>query len=80
MLRSIGERLTDGTTAANVVNVTTVDKKPALYMGKSPKTGTQIITQIPLDEIRASEFIQNNNGNLQALVGQAVYMRDFETI
>ena len=49
-------------------------------MGKSPKTGTQVITQIPLDEIRASEFIQDNNGNLQTLVGQAVYMRDFETV
>ena len=80
VLRSIGERLTDGTTAANVVNVTTVDKKPALYMGKSPKTGTQVITQIPLDEIRDSEFIRDNNGNLQTLVGQAVYMRDFEIL
>ena len=33
--------------------------------------------RVPLDGIKASEFIQKNNANLLSLVGQAVYMPDF---
>ena len=77
LLRSTGERITNGTSAANISYVLTEDKKPGIYMGKSPKEGSTITTTIPLDEIKNSEFIQKNNGNLLSLVGQAVYMPDF---
>ena len=41
LVRSQGERITDGETAANVTWVLTSDKKPAVYMGKSPSEGRQ---------------------------------------
>ena len=64
-------------TAANIIHVLTEDARPAVYMGKSPPEGSTITVTIPLDEVRATEFIQENNGNLQALIGEAVYMPDF---
>ena len=77
LLRSTGERITDGVTAANISWVLTDEKRPAVYMGKSPKEGSTVTIRVPLDEIRASEYIQNNGGNLLSLVNQAVYMPDF---
>lgn len=77
LLHSTGERITDGVTSANISWILTDEKRPAVYMGKSPKKGSTVTIRIPLDEIRASEFIQNNNSNLLTLVGQAVYMPDF---
>ncbi len=77
LVRSIGERITDGETAANVGWVLTKEKKPAVYLGKSPPEGIKIQVNIPLDEIMETEFIKNNNNDLQALVGEAVYMPDF---
>ena len=77
LLRSVGERVGDGQTAANISWVLTSNKRPATYLGKSPVEGNSIVVSIPLDEIRDSEFIKDNNGNLQVLVGQAVYMPDF---
>ena len=79
LLRSTGERITDGVTAANIVWVLTSNKLPAVYLGKSPKEGTSVTVNIPLDEIRDSQFIKDNFGNLQALVGKSVYMPQFET-
>ena len=77
LLRSTGERITDGVTSANISWILTDDKRPAIYMGKSPTTGSTVTIRVPLDGIKASEFIQKNNGNLLSLVGQAVYMPDF---
>lgn len=77
LLRSTGERITDGVTSANISWILTDEKRPAVYMGKSPKEGSTVTIRIPLDEIRASKFVQDNNSNLLALVGQAVYMPDF---
>ena len=77
LLRSTGERITDGVTSANISWILTNQKLPAVYMGKSPKEGSTVTVRIPLDEIRATEFIQKNSSNLQSLVGQAVYMPDF---
>ena len=77
LLRSVGERVGDGQTAANISWVLNSNKRPALYLGKSPVEGNTIVVSIPLDEIRDSQFIKDNNGNLQTLVGEAVYMPDF---
>lgn len=79
LLRSTGERVTDGITAANIIWILTTDKHPAIFLGKSPKEGTSVNITIPLVEIRASQFIQDNFGNLQSLVGKSVYMPQFET-
>ena len=77
LLRSTGERITDGVTSANISWILTDKKRPAVYMGKSPATGSTVTIRVPLDGIRASEFIQENSRNLLSLVGQAVYMPDF---
>jgi len=77
LVRSVGERITDGETAANVSWVLTKEKKPAVYLGKSPPEGISIQMNIPLDEVRDTDFIKNNNDDLQSLVGEAVYMPDF---
>ena len=77
LLRSTGERITDGVTSANISWILTDDKRPAVYMGKSPATGSTVTIRVPLDGIKASEFIQENSRNLLSLVGQAVYMPDF---
>ena len=55
----------------------TSEKKPAVYGGKSPKEGTSVTITVPLDKLLETEFIKQNNNNLQSLVGQAVYMPDF---
>ena len=77
LLRSTGERITDGVTSANISWILTDEKRPAIYMGKSPATGSTVTIRVPLDGIKASDFIQRNNSNLLSLVGQAVYMPDF---
>ena len=60
LLRSIGERITDGVTAANIKNVLTSDKKPAVYQGKSFKDGVTLEVTATLSEIEASPFVQEN--------------------
>ena len=63
LLRSTGERVTDGVTAANIIWILTTEKRPAVYLGKSPKEGTSVNISIQLDEIRESQFIKDNSGN-----------------
>ena len=77
LVRCQGERITDGEAAANIKFVLTEERKPAVYDGKSFKDGVQIKVSIPLDEIMQTDFIKNNNDNVQSLVGESVYMPDF---
>ena len=79
LLRSEGERITNATTSANIQRVLTGDKKPAVYSGKTPQGATTLLVTIPLKEIQDTEFIKERNGDLQTLVGEAVYMPDFYT-
>ena len=77
LLRSFGEKVTDGETSANIDWILTSEQKPAVYGGKSPKEGTTITIAVPLDKLLETDYIKENSGNLQSLVGQAVYMPDF---
>ena len=77
LLRSTGERVTDGNTSANIEAVLTSKRKPAVYKGKSAKDGLKLVVTVPLNEIMATDFIQENNQDIQALVGEAVYMPNF---
>ena len=80
LLRSEGERITNGQTAATIQRVLTSDRKPAVYAGKTPPEQTTLRVTIPLQEIQECDFIKiENKGNIQALVGEAVYMPDFYT-
>lgn len=74
----IGERLTDNTTSATLKNVLTSAGRPGIYKGKSTSTDATIVTStVPLASVLASTFIQNANGDVQALVGKIAYTSDF---
>ena len=76
--RLVGERITDGTTAANVVNVLAADQTPAVYFGKNTKEEQCTVrVSVPLDEIKASQYVQNNNGDLSCLIGEVGYYKQF---
>ena len=77
LVRSVGERITDGETSANISWVLTSKQKPAVYLGKGLPEGITVKTSVPLAEIMATDFIKNNNDDIQSLVGEAVYMPDF---
>ena len=52
-------------------------KHPAVYLGKSQVKGVVAVTTVSLSDVLATEFITNNNGDIQSLVGEAVNMPDF---
>ena len=78
LMRSEGERITNGTTSANILHVLTSNRKLLCPIKLHAQTTLRVT--IPLEEVRNCDFIKiENNGNLQALVGEAVYMPDFYT-
>ena len=77
LLRSEGERVQSGGTAANIQRVLTSERKPAVYSGKTPPEASQIRVTLDIADLANTPFIKENNGNFQALVGETVYMPDF---
>lgn len=76
--RLVGERITDGTTSANVVNVLAADQTPAVYFGKNTKEEQCTVrVSVPLAEIQASQYVQDNNGDLNCLIGEVGYYKQF---
>ena len=77
-IRSIGERVTDGNTSANIKNVLKgSDSRPAIYLGKSPAEGNTITISVPLAMFQGTDFLIKNNNDYQSLVGQSLYMPEF---
>ena len=80
MLRNmIGERLTDGETEASLSWVLTDQKHPAIFIGKaSPLDGEQTVIKVtvPTADLMASQFIQDNGNNLDALLGEIGYIKE----
>lgn len=78
MRRVIGERLTDGNTSANVMNVLTADGFPTVYSGKTEEQKkVEILIEIPLAEILSTEFIERNKGDIFSLEGSIGYFPQF---
>lgn len=78
MRRVIGERLTDGMTSANVLNVLTTDQRPTRYGGKTINEDKANLTvSINLSEIEATSYVQDNRGNLESLIGTIGYFPQF---
>ena len=75
LVRSEGERISNGEVSANIFKVLTSTKKPALYTGKSQAKGCTVQLEVPEASVLASEFVVENG--LDALVGNVVYVRDF---
>ena len=80
MLRNmIGERLTDGETEASLSWILTDKKHPAIFIGKaSPLEGEQTVIKasVPTADLLASQFIQDNGGNLDAVLGEIGYIKE----
>ena len=67
--RLVGERVTDGHTAANIMNVMTTDRYPAVYYGKTdPREPAQLKTTIPLSTLKGEDP--------QSLVNQVLVLQD----
>jgi len=76
--RMVNERITDGETEATITNVLTANKRPAIYVGKSyPQNTTTLTVSVPLSEVLATTHVINNNNNVQSLVGEIGYLKDF---
>ncbi len=71
LLRIIGERVTDVSTSATLKNVLNDQLHPAIYFGKTDITKkAEIVVTVPVNDILATTFVQNNGNTVQALVGQ----------
>ena len=75
LLRSTGERIGNGSIDANIKRVLTSDQLPAVYIGKSKAEGVRVRATVPLSEITATAYVQENG--VQSLVGKYVYEPDF---
>ena len=79
MLRHmVGERITDGETEATLSYVLTQQEHPSIFIGKaSPLDRTVVKVTVPKADIAATQFIQDNNGDFNALIGELGYVKDF---
>ena len=79
MLRHmVGERLTDGETEATLSYVLTQQEHPSIFIGKaSPLDKTVVKVTVPKADIAATQFIQDNGGDFNALIGELGYVKDF---
>ena len=79
MLRNmIGERLTDGETAATLSWILTDKKRPAIYIGKAlPDDLTVVTVSIPKDQLEQAQIVQDAGGDFNVLIGELGYIRDF---
>ncbi len=71
ILRTVGERITDTQTEATLKNILNDQLHPAIYFGKTKDTNKATIkVTVPLNAVLATSFIQDNNNDVQALLGQ----------
>ena len=80
MLRNmIGERLTDGSSEASVLNVLTENKKPSIYLGKTldPENLTTIKVTVSKSSLLASSHVIKNGGDINSIIGELGYVKDF---
>ena len=76
--RSIGDRVTDGTNEANIIDVLTDKGLPAVYFGKSEKEACEAIVSVPLtgrDGIEEISFLKDKS--VESLIGNIVYVEAF---
>lgn len=75
LVRSEGDRISDGEVSANILKVLTSNERPAMYTGKSREQGCSIQLEVPSADILATDYVSENG--IDALVGNVVYVRDF---
>ena len=78
VLNMVGDRITDGQTAATIDWVLNAEGTPGLYIGKT--RANELATaqvEIPLADVQASPWMQERENDLQELVNEIVYLPDF---
>ena len=78
VLNMVGDRITDGQTAATIDWVLNAEGTPGLYIGKTkPNELANAQVEIPLADLQASPWMQERGNDLQELVNEIVYLPDF---
>ena len=80
MLRNmVGERLTDGSTEASVVNVLTQTERPSLFVGKTLDRAnlTTVKMTVSKSSLLASSHVIKNGGDLNSIIGELGYVKEF---
>ena len=78
VLNMVGDRITDGQTAATIDWVLNAEGRPGLYIGKTKPNELAIAeVEIPLADLEASPWMQERNNDIQELVNEIVYLPDF---
>ena len=80
MLRNmIGERLTDSSTEASVLNVLTSAEHPAIFLGKTldNKELTTVTVTVSKASLQASNFVIANGGDINSIIGELGYIKEF---
>ena len=80
MLRNmIGERLTDGSSEASVINVLTQAEHPALFVGKTLDSTnlTTVTMTVTKSSLLASSHVIKNAGDLNSIIGELGYVKEF---
>jgi hypothetical protein len=74
----VADRITDGETEATILYVLDSQKRPGFYVGKTDVNKLASVTvSVPLSAVMSTTFIQQNNNNIHALVGQVGYLKSF---
>ena len=80
MLRNmLGERLTDGSSEASVVNVLTQAERPSIFIGKTLNSDERTIVKITVTKasLLASAHVIKNGGDLNSIIGELGYVKEF---
>ena len=80
MLRNmIGERLTDSSTEASVLNVLTESEKPSIFIGKTLDTKelTTVTVTVTKASLLSSNFVVANGGDINSIIGELGYIKEF---
>ena len=78
ILNMIGDRITDGETAATIDWVLTSKGFPALFIGKTrPNKQAKAVVRIPYADLLASKWFNDRGNNIQELVNEIVYVPEF---
>jgi len=80
MLRNmIGERLSDSSTEASILNVLTEIEHPSIFIGKTldNKSLTTVTVTVTKSSLMASNVVVANGGDLNSIIGELGYIKDF---
>ena len=77
--RVVGDRVTDGEWAANVTRVMTSELLPAIYYGKNTSENQTVVEiKIAKESLEVVPYVHEYDGDLQALVGNVIYIQNFK--